>query len=82
METGYFPFIRLVWWMVDHPCYLFIQLGGLSSQPGSRLISDQDVVMGQALMLGLLPSLPPKPTLSLIGGLSFRYAFWAHMHVF
>ena len=25
METGYFLFIRLVWWMVDHPCYLFIR---------------------------------------------------------
>ena len=71
METGYFPFIRLVWWMVDHPCYLFIRRGGLSS----RLRSDRDVVMGRAFMLGSLPSLPPKPTLSLVGGLSLGFVF-------
>ena len=34
METEYFPFIRLIWWMVDHPCYLFIRRDGLSSQLG------------------------------------------------
>ena len=82
METGYFPFIRLVWWMVDHPCYLFIDGAGLVPNRGSRLRSDRDVVMGRALTVGLLTSLPPKPTLSLVGGLSLWSAFWAHTQVF
>ena len=81
-ETGYFPFICLVWWMVDHPFYLFIRRDGLGPQLGLRLRSDRDVVMGRALMLGSLPSLPPEPTLSLVGGLSLGSAFWAHTPVF
>ena len=76
------PFIRLVWWMVDHPCYLFIRRGGLGPQSGSRLRSDRDVVMDLALTLGSLPSLPLEPTLSLVSGLSLGSAFWAHTHVF
>ena len=38
--------------------------------------------MGRALTLGSLPSLPPKPTLNPVGGLSLGFAFWAHTHVF
>ena len=33
-------------------------------------------------MLDSLPSLPPRPTLNLVGGLSLGFAFWAYTHVF
>ena len=60
METRYFPFICLVWWMADHPCYLLSEGAGLVPNRGSHLRSDQDIVIG---------------TLSLIGGLSLGSAF-------
>ena len=50
------------WWTI-HVAYLFDGAGLVPNQ-SSRLRSDWDVVMGRALMLGSLPSLPPKPTLS------------------
>ena len=68
------------WWTI-HVTYLSDE-AGLVPNRGSRLRSDQDVVMGRALTLGSLPSLPPKPTLSFIGGLSLRSTLWAHTHVF
>ena len=61
--------------MVDiHVTYLSDE-AGLVPNWGSRLSSDLGVVMGRALTLGSHPSLPPKPTLSLAGGLSLGSAF-------
>ena len=61
------------WWTI-HVTYLSEE-ASLVPNRGSRLRSDQDAVMGRALMLGSLPNLPPKPTLSLVGGLSLGSAF-------
>ena len=57
MDTGYFPFIRLVWWIEDYLRYLSGLLG-LVFNWGLRLRNDWDVVMGRALALGLL-LIPP-----------------------
>ena len=55
METGYFPFLRFVWWIVDYLHYLSGLLG-LVSNWGLGLRNDWDVVMGRALALGFLLS--------------------------
>ena len=74
-------YVSFVGWWTIHVTYLS-DGAGLVPNRGSRLRSDLDVVIGRALALGSLPSLPPKPTLSLVGGLSIGSAFWAHMHAF
>ena len=61
------------WWTI-HVTYLS-DGAGLVPNRGSHLGSYRDVVMGRALMLGSLPSLPPQPILSLVGGLSLGSAF-------
>ena len=68
------------WWTI-HVTYLSDGVG-LVPNWGSRFRSDRDVVMGRALTPGSLLNMLPKPTLSLVGGLSLGSTFWAHTYVF
>ena len=48
---GVLPFLRHNWWTTDYPCHLSRPLG-LVSALGSRLRSNQDVIMGRVPMWG------------------------------
>ena len=75
METGTsFLYVSFGGWWTIHVTYLS-DWAGLVPNRVSRLRSDRDVVMGRALTLGSLPSLPPKPILNLVSDMSLGSAF-------